>query len=135
MAERKNTSFDRPGGYAMPSGATQGQRKSAADISGADIRLYGDSAPGHAPAVQDDLSPRFQADGPDTRVYIGDCRDVLANLPDRGAVDLVFADPPFNIGYEYDEYDDKRSCDDYLDWSRKWIAGVKRCPGRNPRGV
>jgi site-specific DNA-methyltransferase (adenine-specific) len=41
-----------------------------------------------------------------------------------GAIDLVFADPPFNIGYEYDVYDDKKERDEYLKWSREWIAGV-----------
>jgi DNA modification methylase len=31
----------------------------------------------------------------------GDCLEGLAAM-DAGGVDLVFADPPFNIGYEYD---------------------------------
>ncbi len=54
-----------------------------------------------------------------------DCVTGLEQL-DEGCVDLAFADPPFNIGYEYDEYDDRRAADDYLDWSRQWIAGVAR---------
>ena len=33
----------------------------------------------------------------------GDCVEGLATIP-SGEVDLVFADPPFNIGYEYDRY-------------------------------
>jgi len=41
-----------------------------------------------------------------------------------GSIDLVFADPPFNIGYEYDIYNDRRSRDEYLAWSRAWISGV-----------
>jgi site-specific DNA-methyltransferase (adenine-specific) len=41
-----------------------------------------------------------------------------------GSVDLAFADPPFNIGYDYDVYDDAREAEHYLDWSRQWIAGV-----------
>lgn len=41
-----------------------------------------------------------------------------------GSIDLVFADPPFNIGYEYDVYNDRRSREEYLDWSRLWISGV-----------
>lgn len=45
---------------------------------------------------------------------------------DKESVDLVFADPPFNIGYEYDVYDDKREAEDYLKWSREWIRGVHR---------
>src|SRR5436305_1357247 len=43
-----------------------------------------------------------------------------------GAVDLAFADPPFNIGYEYDVYDARREADHYLDWTRRWAAEVTR---------
>jgi site-specific DNA-methyltransferase (adenine-specific) len=41
-------------------------------------------------------------------------------------VDLAFADPPFNIGYDYDVYDDRRDAEHYLDWSRDWMAQVVR---------
>jgi site-specific DNA-methyltransferase (adenine-specific) len=56
-------------------------------------------------------------------VHHGDCIRGMADLP-GGCVDLVFADPPFNIGYEYDAYDDDQDDDAYLDWSRRWIKGV-----------
>jgi len=55
----------------------------------------------------------------------GDCVQSLSQLPE-GCVDLVFADPPFNIGYDYDVYDDKKSRDEYLAWSRRWIEQVLR---------
>ena len=45
---------------------------------------------------------------------------------DEGSVDLAFADPPFNIGYDYDEYDDDRDADHYLTWSRQWMSAVHR---------
>lgn len=54
-----------------------------------------------------------------------DCLDGLAALPE-GSIDLAFADPPFNIGYDYDVYDDRRAADEYLAWCQKWIAGVRR---------
>lgn len=54
-----------------------------------------------------------------------DCLDGLAALPE-GSVDLAFADPPFNIGYDYDVYDDRRAADEYVAWCQKWIAGVRR---------
>ncbi len=54
-----------------------------------------------------------------------DCIEGMDELS-PGSVDLVFADPPFNIGYDYDEYDDRKERDAYLDWSAKWIAGVHR---------
>ena len=43
-----------------------------------------------------------------------------------GSVDLAFADPPFNIGYDYDVYDDKKERDEYLKWSKEWIGAVYR---------
>ncbi|MBI1825418.1 MAG: site-specific DNA-methyltransferase [Planctomycetes bacterium] len=55
----------------------------------------------------------------------GDCVRLLDKM-DPGSVDLVFADPPFNIGYDYDVYDDRREANEYIAWSRKWIEGVVR---------
>jgi len=55
----------------------------------------------------------------------GDCIAGMAGLPE-GCIDLAFADPPFNIGYEYDVYDDAREHREYLDWSRRWIGQVHR---------
>ncbi len=58
-------------------------------------------------------------------IHTGDCVAGLGRLePD--SVDLAFADPPFNIGYDYDVYKDKREYDHYLDWSREWILAVHR---------
>jgi site-specific DNA-methyltransferase (adenine-specific) len=58
-------------------------------------------------------------------VIEGDCIQVLAELPPE-SVDLVFADPPFNIGYEYDVYDDRRAKADYLAWAAQWLAAAAR---------
>ncbi|MCH8878759.1 MAG: site-specific DNA-methyltransferase [Planctomycetes bacterium] len=56
------------------------------------------------------------------------CKDSIKWLKklDAQSVDLAFADPPFNIGYQYDVYDDRRGVDDYLEWSREWITGIAR---------
>src|SRR5712691_6746882 len=55
----------------------------------------------------------------------GDCVEGMKKI-DAGCVDLVFADPPFNIGYEYDVYDDRSDEDKYLDWTRAWGREVQR---------
>ena len=56
---------------------------------------------------------------PGDRLESVDCLDGLSRVGD-GAVALAFADPPFNIGYQYDVYDDrKRVPSDYLDWCRR----------------
>jgi site-specific DNA-methyltransferase (adenine-specific) len=59
------------------------------------------------------------------KIHHEDCVKGLRKVPDE-SVDLVFADPPFNIGYEYDEYDDRLNEDRYLSWCKEWIAEVKR---------
>jgi site-specific DNA-methyltransferase (adenine-specific) len=59
------------------------------------------------------------------RQHLGDCVALLAELP-PACVDLAFADPPFNIGYEYDAYHDRRAKDEYLAWSETWLAAVRR---------
>jgi DNA modification methylase len=56
-------------------------------------------------------------------VYQKDCLEGLAAIA-AGSVTLAFADPPFNIGYDYDVYHDKKGSGEYLDWTRKWMAGV-----------
>jgi DNA modification methylase len=55
----------------------------------------------------------------------GDCVKSLSKLPAE-CVDLAFADPPFNIGYDYDVYHDKKGRDEYLGWARKWVEQVFR---------
>ncbi|MDZ4820094.1 MAG: site-specific DNA-methyltransferase [Planctomycetota bacterium] len=59
------------------------------------------------------------------RIHQGDCIAAMQSLPD-GCVDLAFADPPFNIGYDYDVYHDKLESDRYLAWSADWMRQVVR---------
>ena len=55
----------------------------------------------------------------------GDCLPALAALP-AGCMDLAFADPPFNIGYDYDVYGDSLGEDEYLDWCSNWVRQIHR---------
>lgn len=41
------------------------------------------------------------------QLFCGDCLEILPTLP-TGSVDLVVADPPYGIGYEYKSYDDTK---------------------------
>lgn len=58
-------------------------------------------------------------------VHNVDCLAGMRELP-AGSIDLAFADPPFNIGYEYDVYDDRREAEHYLEWCGQWIGEVVR---------
>lgn len=62
---------------------------------------------------------------PEHTVIEGDCIKGMESLA-AGSVDLVFADPPFNIGYDYDEYHDQQTDDAYLAWTEQWGRQVCR---------
>ena len=132
MAERKNTEFDRPGGYAMPTGATQVQRRSAVELKAAadfgEVRLFGDTAPRYVPDQGSAIamarpSPAFSITDPETKLYIGDCREVLAALSEKRQVDLVFADPPFNWDVPYDSWKDGMPRREYERFTFDWLDG------------
>jgi len=61
----------------------------------------------------------------ESRLHNQDCIVGMRALPE-GVVDLAFADPPFNIGYKYDVYEDRRAADEYLNWTRQWAAALVR---------
>ncbi len=58
------------------------------------------------------------------QIVAGDC----INLMESGqvpAADLIFADPPFNIGYKYDVYEDRKAYEEYYAWTERWMAACK----------
>src|ERR1700731_2893601 len=59
------------------------------------------------------------------RLCHADCIEGLSAY-ESGSVHLAFADPPFNIGYDYDVYDDRCAADEYLSWTRRWGEAVHR---------
>jgi len=60
-----------------------------------------------------DIAEWTNGPGKPVRIWEGDCLEFMRDLPD-GCVDFVFADPPYNVGLEYDGVDDKRR--DYPWW-------------------
>lgn len=60
------------------------------------------------------------------RLYEGDCLSLLPDLADN-SVDLVFADPPFNLGKEYaSKMNDSIGDAKYLEWCRAWLIQLTR---------
>ena len=66
-------------------------------------------------------TPDYQEENPNTRLYVGDCREVLPTLPDYGCVDLIFADPPFNWDVPYDEWEDNMPREAYERFTFDWL--------------
>ncbi len=54
-----------------------------------------------------------------------DCIEVMNSLPEQ-SVQLVFADPPFNLNKNYNSYKDNLPLNDYLCWTRNWIESALR---------
>ena len=59
------------------------------------------------------------------RILCGDCIEFLGGVKEPFA-DLIFADPPFNIGYKYDKYYDRVKSKNYIAWTKEWMGVCKR---------
>ena len=54
-------------------------------------------------------------------IYHGDCLEVLKSIDDE-SVDLVFADPPYNIGKQFGDFKDSWKSDEaYSSWCFQWL--------------
>ncbi len=97
------------------------------------------SRPGGSAAALTAIEPL-----PIDRVVVGDCIASLAALPPE-SVDLVFADPPYNLQLENalsrpdqslvdavdDDWDKFASFADYDAFTRAWLSGVQRAMRQN----
>lgn len=60
------------------------------------------------------------------RLYEGDCLDIMRSV-ESSSVDLIFADPPFNLGKTYASgIDDAMDSARYLDWCESWLSECVR---------
>ena len=60
-----------------------------------------------------------------SRFYLADCVDVFRQLPDA-SVDVIVTSPPYNLGIQYNQYQDTLSRPDYLAWTGAWVAAAAR---------
>ncbi len=58
-------------------------------------------------------------------VHCGDAVEILKRYPDN-SVDLVFADPPYNLDKKYSSYDDERENKRYIEWCNAWLSEYVR---------
>lgn len=71
------------------------------------------NTPGLQPIFKTQLGQLFQED----------CIPLIESLPHE-SVDLIFADPPFNLNKEYESgINDKLSKKEYLEWTEEWVLG------------
>jgi len=63
--------------------------------------------------------------GGGARFYHADCLTVFEQLTPH-AVDVIVTSPPYNLGIQYNRYDDSLSHADYLEWTNRWVAAAAR---------
>ncbi|MFN7686356.1 MAG: adenine-specific DNA-methyltransferase [Sphingobacteriales bacterium] len=55
------------------------------------------------------------------KIILGDAMEALRSISDN-SIDLLFADPPYNIGKNFNGHIDKwKTEDDYLNWCYEWL--------------
>ena len=56
----------------------------------------------------------------ENKIILGDCVNIMRTMP-SGKIDLIFADPPYNIGIKYHNHNDKMQYKDFVKWCEEWI--------------
>jgi site-specific DNA-methyltransferase (adenine-specific) len=75
------------------------------------------------PIIPDAQGYRLQFEHPNGRLYQGEAIAWLRSLDDE-TVDLIFADPPYNI--KKADWDNFESQEEYIAWSMLWIEQASR---------
>ncbi len=60
------------------------------------------------------------------QVYVVDCLEGMKQFLDDGEVDVIVTSPPYNLGINYNSYDDSGSRQEYLDWMETFAKECKR---------
>src|SRR5262245_52343627 len=68
---------------------------------------------------------RIQAGTATGTFYLANCLDVFKHLEPQ-SVDVIVTSPPYNLGIQYNRYQDTLSRDDYLEWTHTWVAAAAR---------
>lgn len=59
------------------------------------------------------------------KVYNMDCIEGLKMIEDN-SIDLIVTSPPYNIGIDYDTYEDNKTWGNYLEWCKEWLLECYR---------
>jgi len=59
------------------------------------------------------------------QILEGDALNLFKNI-ESGTVDLIIADPPYNLGKDYGNNHDLKGFDEYLDFTRNWFKETHR---------
>ena len=58
-------------------------------------------------------------------IVLGDCIKGMDSMP-KGSVDLIVADPPYNLGKDFGVWKETEREKDWLEWTHAWLASAER---------
>ena len=58
-------------------------------------------------------------------IRLGDALELFKDIKDN-SIDLIVADPPYNLNKDYGNKSDSMNFEDYIQFSKKWIKESKR---------
>ncbi len=79
------------------------------------------------PTVASSTDASFPATLELDHIHDGDCVSFLNRVKElhpRGAFDLAFADPPYNLEKKYSAHDDAMADAHYIEWCDSWLAAM-----------
>lgn len=65
-----------------------------------------------------------------TNIVLGDCTKELKKI-ESNTVDLIIADPPYNVGKDYGNKSDKQDFDEYIAFTKEWLTECHRILKKN----
>lgn len=118
MMPMDTTSGDEPGAASR-----RAPRNRTLRLSPDEELRYGELA-ADATVMSPDPDGRLRLDDAAGRVFLGDCADLGPLLP-PASVDLLFADPPYDLPKSFDgERFSPMGHEAYLDYTRAWLGAV-----------
>src|SRR5258708_31076031 len=105
--------------------SNNGHDRAGSRLDNISASRYISHMPSNGAAGVPDISARFV--GERGILFRADCLDLLANIRDS-SIDLVFADPPFNLGKDYQiaDFSDNLANEMYMGWCRTWLLQAVR---------
>ena len=58
-------------------------------------------------------------------IILGDCIEKMQSIENE-SVDLIIADPPYNVGKDYGNNSDKQNFDEYISFTKAWLNECHR---------
>lgn len=79
------------------------------------------------PAKYEAIRDKFEKQGLSRKeastIYQGDCLTILKETVAPNSIDLIFADPPYNIGKTFGDFEDRWPSDkNYAEWCQRWLS-------------